>query len=214
MTKKILLMGANNPETLRIIDAMNANGADYKILGWIDNDTTKFGADFFGYKVLGSPELLLEKEYNECFVFNNITRNGEVRGIVTEQLKLYTDQFANVIHPSVNLFSVKVGKGVCVQEGALVQSQAVLGEHCFLTSATLIGHEVIIGNSAFIAGGCVIAGLSSIGECATVWTGANIAPRLKIGNHAVVGINSSVLSDIPDKTTVHGNPARAIFRKS
>ncbi|MEI6268143.1 MAG: hypothetical protein WCP01_04620 [Methylococcaceae bacterium] len=213
MRKKIILVGANNPETLRIIEAMNASGAYHEIIGWLDNDTNKYGTDVFGYEVLGAPELLLEKKYRECFVFNNITRNGLVREAVTEQLKQYTNQFANVIHPSVNLAGVIVGQGVCIQEGALVQSHAVLGDHCFLTSTTLIGHEAVIGENVFIAGGCVIAGMSIIGAGATIWTGAKIAPRLKIGNRSVIGINSSVLTNISDNVTVFGNPAREIFRK-
>lgn len=209
--KKLLLMGANNPETLRIIEAINDVAATFEVVGWLDNDVQKHGSSVFGYPVLGPPPLLAEPEYWDCWVYNNITTNGRVRREVSRQLGQYTERFASIIHPSVNTRDVRIGAGVCIQEGALVQARAELDDHCFVTSASLVGHEAKIGSCSFIAGGCIIAGLTEVGEGSTIWTGSKLAPRLRIGDNATVGMNSAVLQDVPDHTTVFGSPAKKIF---
>ena len=69
-----------------------------------------------------------------------------------------------------------------------------------------------IGKSAVVAISCVIAGSTQIGDGATVWTAAVVGPRIKIGKNAVVGMNSSVLADVPDGMTVVGSPAKESIR--
>lgn len=211
MRKRVLLIGANNPETLRIIEDINSVADRLEVVGWLDNSATKHGTTVFGFPVLGPPELLSEVKYEDCSVFNNVTRSGVVRMQVTEQVKQHTEKFVSLVHPSVNVDHVMIGHGVCVQAGAVIQSHTILEDGCSISSNCVIGHESRIGQDAFVAGGCVIAGLTQIGEGATVWSGAVIGPRLKVGNRAIVGLNSAVLKDVPGDTTVHGNPARKIY---
>ena len=50
---RLVLVGANNPEILRLIsDIYAAEREAYEILGWVDNNEQKIGQDVFGYPVL------------------------------------------------------------------------------------------------------------------------------------------------------------------
>ena len=81
-------MGANNPQTIRLIDHINSsdNGTYYEILGWIDNDRSKVGKEFFGYKVLGTFEILKEDSSKSR---NNAFTLSVLRSIVVNILKLH-----------------------------------------------------------------------------------------------------------------------------
>jgi acetyltransferase-like isoleucine patch superfamily enzyme len=46
-----------------------------------------------------------------------------------------------------------------------------------------------------------------VGEGASVFPGAKVVPRVSIGDHATVGIGSTVIRDVDPDITVFGSPA-------
>ena len=50
---KVILLGAANPETGRMIAAIQKLEAEFTVLGFLDNDPQKKGVDFLGFPVLG-----------------------------------------------------------------------------------------------------------------------------------------------------------------
>lgn len=85
-----------------------------------------------------------------------------------------------------------------------------------------IGYGLRIGNNVSFAAGVTAAARyydesdESLQEFATIEDGATIGAHavlvggVRIGRNAVVGANSVVLSDVPDKAVVFGNPARRV----
>ena len=57
--RKLILLGANNPEAARQARALIKCGAVH-IEGFLDNDAAKHGTDFCGFPVFGGFELLPE----------------------------------------------------------------------------------------------------------------------------------------------------------
>ena len=108
--KNLVIMGANNPEIIRLIDNINEDGKKEKIkvLGFVDNDDAKIGSTILGHSVLGKPEILSEKQYKDCFVVNNITRDPKTRKITTEQVAEYNNNFLTLVHPSIDLRYVEI----------------------------------------------------------------------------------------------------------
>jgi len=58
-----------------------------------------------------------------------------------------------------------------------------------------------------------LSGSVRIGEDAFLGTGATVTPGIRISARAIVGAGSVVIRDVPDATTVAGNPAREIRRR-
>jgi sugar O-acyltransferase (sialic acid O-acetyltransferase NeuD family) len=207
---KVILLGAANPETGRMIAAIRKLDPEFTVLGFLDNDPGKKGINFLGFPVLGGFEILEDFVQNDVYFVNLITGSTRVRYETSYHMAQAGCKFTNFIHPSVDLTTATIGVGNYLQEGVLLQAQVTIGNNSSIHMGALIAHEVTIGDSVFVAHGCCISGCVHIGDGAFIGTNATILPRLKIGKWATVGAGAVVIKDVDDYTTVAGNPSRII----
>lgn len=204
----LILVGANNPETIRVINAINKQSC-IDVLGFLDNDPAKKGMSFLGYKVIGGFEVLPDIAKDHHFV-NLITHDCVTRFETSKYIAENGGRFANLIHPSVNLEMTEIGVGNYFQENVVIQAGVIIGNNSSIHIASLIGHESKIGNTVFIAHGCNISGLVEIEDGVFIGTGVSIVPRVKIGKWSIIGAGTVVIKDVPEYSVVIGNPGRVI----
>lgn len=87
------------------------------------------------------------------------------------------------------------------------------------------GHDIVIGSAVRIGRGCkIFNGVTLgnkntevadndqpiIGDYCVISTGAKLLGGIRIGDHAVIGANSVVLTDIPPYGVAVGVPARVV----
>ncbi len=115
------------------------------------------------------------------------------------------------VHPRAFVApSAKLGEGCQVLAQAALCVEASLGRQCIVNTGATVDHECQLDDGVHIAPGAHLAGLVTVGACAMVGTGASVLPRVRIGEAAIVGAGAVVTHDVPDRTVVVGNPARAI----
>lgn len=120
------------------------------------------------------------------------------------------------LHAPLNLEfgrNVTVGCGVFINFGATILAQApislgdrvMIGPNCSLIT---VGHPV--DDHRRREEGWEIAKPISVGR--NTWFGANVTvlPGVTIGEDCVVGANTLVTTDIPDKSLVLGSPGRVV----
>jgi len=207
---KLYLLGASNPETIRVIRAAERATPNIEFCGMLDNDPVKKGRNFFGLPILGGLDLVPSLRGNGVGFVNLITGSTKVRHQTTQQILDAGGQLANLIHPSVDLTMTKIGVGLYIQESVMLQAHVEIGDNTSIHMATAIGHESKIGSSAFIAHAVSISGSCQIGEGTFIGTNATILPRIRIGQWATIGAGSVVTKDVPDRAVVVGNPGRVI----
>lgn len=208
---KVVFLGAANPETKRMILAVQRAQPNFVVLGFLDNDPAKKGTDFFGYPVFGGFDVLDRFAGDEDVRFVNlITGSTKTRYETSRVLAERGCRFTNFIHPNVELTMTSLGVGNYLQESVIIQAGVTIGDNSSIHIGTLVGHESTIGNSVFIAHGCSISGSVTIGDGVFMGTHATVIPRLKIGKWATIGAGSVVLKDVPDYATVVGNPGKVL----
>ena len=124
------------------------------------------------------------------------------------------------------------GKRPCLMPGSIVDQpkMVVAGDHFYVGEYTFlntvgglwVGDYVMIGHHATILTSkhgtkspmyCQPLELAPvvIGNDVLIGCGARIMPGVTIGNHVIVGANAVVCHDVPDHTTVVGNPAKELL---
>ncbi len=207
---KLICLGANNPETIRVINAIKKVSRDFSFLGFIDNDSAKKGTSFFGYPVLGGSDYMQTVKDPDVHLVNLITRDCVTRFETSLQVHQYGAKFSNLIYPHVDLDMVSMGVGNYIQEAVILQAGVVVGNNSSIHMGTLVGHESKIGNSVFIAHGCNLSGLVNVEDGVFMGTGVSVLPRVSIGRWSVIGAGSVIRKDVPPYSMVVGNPAKVV----
>ncbi|MFY8127193.1 MAG: acetyltransferase [Chitinophagaceae bacterium] len=206
----LILIGANNPETLRMISAINKPEKKINVIGFLDNDESKVDSNFWGYTVLGKTSNIKTDYLKNCFFVNLITGNMAARFEVSKEIAKQGGKFANFIHPSVNLEMVELGVGNYIQESVVVQACVTIGNNSSIHIGSMVGHECKIGNSSFIAHGCNLSGFTNIEDGVFLGAGVSTVPRVTIGKWSIIGTGAVVTKDIPPFSVAVGNPAKVI----
>ena len=139
------------------------------------------------------------------------------------------------IHAFVNLYGCSIGDNTKIGAFVEIQKNACIGRHVKISSHTFIcegvtiedgvfiGHNVSFINDKYPRATGVDGTMQSeadwkvvptrVKRGASIGTGATILCGLTIGEDAVVGAGSVVTRDVPDNTTVAGNPARLLRKR-
>ena len=89
-----------------------------------------------------------------------------------------------VYHPTAVGFQQPIYEGTFINAGAIINTSAKIGKNVIINTGAIIEHHCIIHDHAHIAPGAVLVG------------------NVEVGEGALVGANSTVLSNVPAWSTV------------
>jgi len=211
MTPRPLLLVGGGGLAREVLATVRLLPDEWKIIGALDDDPSKHGADLDGVPVLGGSELL--GELTDAAVIAcvaNAHRPAGRLGIV-RRLNLPDDRWAMVVHPMASVpHGSCLGPGTLLLAGVVVTTSLRIGAHVVAMPNILITHDDKIGDGVTFAGGASLGGGVTIEECAYIGQGASVREMICIGACAVVGMGSVVLQDVPAGEVWAGVPAKRI----
>lgn len=205
MRKGTLILGAGGHGKV-VADILQCCAT--RVVGFLDDDPALWGTRQFGLPVLGPIENHAWNHQSNGLIIG--VGSIEARKQIVRRLGPRAEPlWRNAIHPrAVVARSARLGVGVTVAAGAVVNPDVVLGDHVIVNTGAGVDHDCIVAAFAHVGPGVYLAGGVHIGREVLVGIGATVIPGRHVGDGAVVGAGAVVTRDVPDNATVVGVPAQ------
>ncbi len=210
--EKVIGIGAGGFSKV-LLDVLRHNKA-IQIIGFLDADSSRWGADFHGYPIIGGDEristLVSEGIYNAFIGVGSVGRT-QLRARLYQQLKSAGLTIIPIIHPSVIIAQdTYIGDGPLIMARAIIQAGAHLGNNVVINTAAIIEHDCVLEDHVFIGPSVTFSGEVRVGAYTHIGTGAVIRQGIHIGSHSIIGMGAVITKDVPNNVVVVGNPAKIL----
>ncbi len=117
---------------------------------------------------------------------------------------------ATFVADEQNYFASAPGVGAMILAGAVVNSDAVIGDGTIVNSNAIVEHDCHVGAFVHLSPGACVAGGCRIGDGVWIGSNATVIPELVIAERTVIGAGSTVVRSITEAGIYAGTPARRI----
>jgi len=211
--KKLLIYGCGYPSITSLIKYLNSRGEDWQIEGYLDD--TKFGKEdqYFGYPIIGDEASIPQFVEQGYYFFNNVASSPKNMHTVSQKLARHDAKICTLIFsepPDLDLDTIKVGEGSIISPQVIVGAGVTFGRNVIIRQKSIISHDSNIGDYCFVGPNVGIMGGVKIGKETFIGAKAIVRENVAIGKNCVIGMGAVVTKDVPDNTTVVGNPAKSL----
>lgn len=206
--KNIYIIGASGfgREVAWLIEELD----EWKILGFIDDNTSITNEKINGIPVLGTTDYLLNcgKEINVVIAIGN----PMIRKKIYEKLK----NNINITYPNIIAKDVRLSKTNKLGIGNIICSHSILtvninfGNFNHVNLDCTIGHDVVLNDFVTVYPSVNISGNVVIGNYCELGTGTQIIQGKQIADNTIIGAGTVVVRTIDKSGTYIGIPARCI----
>jgi sugar O-acyltransferase (sialic acid O-acetyltransferase NeuD family) len=209
----LLLVGAGGfaRETLELVRAVNRQAPAWEVLGVLDDDPARHGAEVGGVRVLGPSQAV--HEHPDALVAACVASPGDPlrRLALVERLGLPPERYATLVHPAaVVAGSATLGPGCVLHATTVLTADVRLGAHVAVMPAVVLTHDDVVGDGVTFGAGARLAGGVVLERGAYVGAGALVREHVTVGEGSVLGMGAVVTTSVPAHEVWAGVPARRL----
>lgn len=198
--KNIVIIGAGDfgREVIWLLEDINKIKPRYVVLGYLDDDETKQGSEYYGYRVLGKIESLMELHQRGPVSAVIAMQDGAARKRIIERLKGF-DSWETLIHPTAVVSdTVTIGEGSIICANVTISVDTEIGRHCIFYLSSTIGNDCTFGDFVSVMSNVSVSEHVSVGQETFLAAHSFVAPHRRLGERVQLGVGSSVMKDIKD----------------
>ena len=192
--KNIVIIGAGDlgKEVVWLIEDINKQNPSYLILGFLDDDESKIGGEFYGYKVLGTVSQLEDISRRTPLAAVVAIQDGSVRKRIVEDHREF-QSWESIVHPTAVIASTSpVGRGSIVFPQVTVSVDTKLGEFGLYYIHSTICNDCIVGDFVSVMSGASVSERAEVGDESFLAAGSTVYPHKKLGKRVKVGVEATV----------------------
>lgn len=107
-------------------------------------------------------------------------------------------------------FNVKIGEGTVICPNTTLTTDIILGKCVTVNVNSTVGHDATIGDYSTLSGHCDVTGFAKLGKRVFMGSSAVIIPKVSVGDGAIIGAGSVIVSRVKSSVTMFGNPAKRL----
>ena len=193
--------------------AYHANiGGKYEVVAFFD-DFKKKNDMVSGIPVLGGTDDVLKAftdgKIEELMIgigYKHFEFRRKLFALFSAQIPM-----ATVVHSSSYIDpSCKIGKGVFVLPGCVLDRNVELKDNVLLNTGCVISHDSVVSDHTFLSPGVNIAGFVKIGQCCNIGINTTIIDNIEIADNSQTGGGTVIIKNITEPGLYVGNPAKFI----
>jgi sugar O-acyltransferase (sialic acid O-acetyltransferase NeuD family) len=183
-----------------------------RILGLLDDDSSRHGTVLAGLTVLGGLDLAATSTADLLVcVGSGLDRRRMVERLAGQGVG--EDRYASFVSPAAHVSAGnRVGAGSILLAGVVLTTNVTVGKHVVVMPNATLTHDDVIGDFVTIAAGVALGGSVVLEDAGYIGMNASIRPGVRIGTGATVGMGAVVLQDVPAGETWADVPARRLDR--
>jgi sugar O-acyltransferase (sialic acid O-acetyltransferase NeuD family) len=185
---------------------IGAGGFGREVMSYVNNKATFYVSDHMAAPPI-RPLSQMDCDRSDAVI---AIGNPLARQTIANNLR-HGQEFANVIHEVTCIGdSVSLGHGAIITPFAVITVDCKIGTHFHANLHSDVGHDCVIGNFVTLAPSARISGRCTIGNRVYIGTNAVVKEGISICDDVTIGAGAVVLSDITEKGTYVGMPAKRI----
>lgn len=207
--KKLIIIGAGNVGGYLAYNI--SDFPEFEIIGFLDDDVSKHGKEYYGYKVLNDIDHIQEFILYEPIYIALCIHSPKIKRNILERVKNLNVLFPNFISPRAWVsHGVKIGAGVILYPGVSINYECELGDFIIMNMNCAIGHNVKIESFCSLAPGVNLGGFTYIEEGVDFGIGACTKQNIKVGSFSIVGGQCMLIKNVSPSMIVAGVPGKSL----
>ena len=203
----VIVIGAGGHA--KVVIELIREGGEYEVVGVIDADPAT--REVLGVAVIGDDsalERLRREGLDRAFVALGDNRR---RLEIGRRVEAAGFSLVNAVSLRAAISpSARVGAGVAIMAGAVVNADSWIEDFAVLNTNASIDHDCVLGEACHVGPGSALAGRVNVGRLAFLGVGTRAIPGVSIGEGSIIGAAACVTRDIPAGVLAHGVPAKII----
>lgn len=183
------------------------DGGQFRILGFLDDDTSALDTFDLPVEILGPISQITEFRGAQ---FAIAVGDCAIRGRLAEQVSRAGLMLQSIVHPTAYVArTADVSAGTIVCPYGFVGVSSRVGANVAINTYASVGHDAQIGPDCVLSPYAVVNGGVSLGGKVFMGTHATVTPGVCVGDSTKIGAGAVVMRDVPSGSIALGNPAKS-----